>query len=392
MRGGMPAEPGALPSAFWIGARSAPQMGEARDEMKAMDVETSGSRAEPTWTDEATWTHKRRTAATYAFGIPLVLFVLYCALLAAAPAHTDVSDVAGLRLAILDKGRAASAAGVLKGANILTAATVLDGGAPFVVSLAAPSQKPAPMAGALEIDPFDDVSLEDLLVVRRGVFGGRYNVILNKFATIPGHALLVTASFELQSSEMTALDLDALHRVAEASHALGFFNSGPVSGASQLHRHFQLVPEIIDGARTPIRAAVDNLPEEPWFLSSTAPFRPAVRDLWAFAGISHGVLRLPPRATFHIDFEFHGSYGDALLRAFIALSDHVGLAPEEDFNLLVADDFMLLARRESESFAGIHVNALGFAGYLLAHDAAAFEKVLASGPLDVLRHVAPLPG
>ncbi|KAK0711954.1 ATP adenylyltransferase-domain-containing protein [Lasiosphaeris hirsuta] len=73
-----------------------------------------------------------------------------------------------------------------------------------------------------------------------------HRLLLNKFAIVPEHFLLVTTAFHPQTNLLTAADLAATHACIAAypppTPLFAFFNSGPHSGASQPHRHVQLLP------------------------------------------------------------------------------------------------------------------------------------------------------
>lgn len=86
-------------------------------------------------------------------------------------------------------------------------------------------------------------------------------LVLNKFAIVPEHFLLITRHFKPQTHLLEADDLDATYACIRAYHNYGdvknigsqgvveegrelfaFFNCGEHSGASQPHRHLQLLP------------------------------------------------------------------------------------------------------------------------------------------------------
>ncbi|KAK0666519.1 ATP adenylyltransferase-domain-containing protein [Cercophora samala] len=74
-----------------------------------------------------------------------------------------------------------------------------------------------------------------------------HNLVLNKFAIVPEHFILSTAAFKPQTHLLEADDLAAAYACIEeyAQHGqelFVFFNSGEHSGASQPHRHLQLLP------------------------------------------------------------------------------------------------------------------------------------------------------
>lgn len=87
--------------------------------------------------------------------------------------------------------------------------------------------------------------------------GPSHLLVLNKFAIVPEHFILITRAFKPQTHLLDAEDLAAVYACIRAYHEHGtegagrlggeeelfaFFNSGPHSGASQPHRHVQLLP------------------------------------------------------------------------------------------------------------------------------------------------------
>lgn len=71
--------------------------------------------------------------------------------------------------------------------------------------------------------------------------------MLNKFAVVPEHFILATTAFKPQTHVLEADDLAATLACIEAFERRGerlfaFFNGGEHSGASQPHRHLQLLP------------------------------------------------------------------------------------------------------------------------------------------------------
>ena len=76
--------------------------------------------------------------------------------------------------------------------------------------------------------------------------------MLNKYPVIPRHSILSTVCFEKQTDLLEGQDLDVTYSCLKAWEAgateqlpcrlFAFFNSGEHSGASQRHRHLQLLP------------------------------------------------------------------------------------------------------------------------------------------------------
>ncbi|KAI0425936.1 HIT-like domain-containing protein [Xylaria sp. FL1042] len=74
-----------------------------------------------------------------------------------------------------------------------------------------------------------------------------HRLVLNKFAVVPEHFILATRDFKPQTHLLETGDVDAAYACVRAYHDAGrelfiFFNSGEHSGASQPHRHLQLLP------------------------------------------------------------------------------------------------------------------------------------------------------
>jgi ATP adenylyltransferase/5',5'''-P-1,P-4-tetraphosphate phosphorylase II len=67
--------------------------------------------------------------------------------------------------------------------------------------------------------------------------------LLNKFNVVDQHLLAVTAAFEHQAVRLNAADFAAWWAcIGAVGEGLGFYNCGPESGASQPHKHMQIIP------------------------------------------------------------------------------------------------------------------------------------------------------
>ncbi|KAJ3573086.1 hypothetical protein NPX13_g4826 [Xylaria arbuscula] len=74
-----------------------------------------------------------------------------------------------------------------------------------------------------------------------------HRLVLNKFAVVPEHFILATRDFKPQTHILEPSDIDAAYACVQTYQSAGrelyvFFNSGDHSGASQPHRHLQLLP------------------------------------------------------------------------------------------------------------------------------------------------------
>ncbi|MBM7118114.1 ATP adenylyltransferase family protein [Archangium primigenium] len=196
--------------------------------------------------------------------------------------------------------------------------------------------------------------------------------LLNKFNVVEHHLLIVTRVFEEQESWLTAADFEALALCMSGLDGLGFYNSGEAAGASQRHKHLQLIPPLgPEGLRVPMEA-----------LLTPPPPRGQVLELPAL-GFAHRVTGLGP-------WEDSPSRDGARMldayRALMAAAD-MHTTPPPPYNLLTTRDWMLLAPRSRAESHGINVNAMGFAGSLLVKTTEQCEHLRQLGPMELLARV-----
>jgi ATP adenylyltransferase len=307
----------------------------------------------------------------------------------AAPREEEVADPALWAdvCAVYDRAQAARAATLTA-----TRAELLDdGGVRFILRVAAalrdkprtpPASTAVAAAAATRPNPF--LPPDPALVVRP--LPPAHLLLLNKFNVVPRHALVVTAAFAPQEAPLEAGDLAATWAAMAGmpGGGLAYFNSGPASGASQPHRHTQVVPlplapEVADGA-----AAAGAVPFEALMAAATARAAPWV-EAAPLAGVPFAahVVRLegaPP-----------GGAGAALKGACDALmaaaARAAGGAAPASYNLVLTRRFFLAAPRRAEADGPVSVNAVGFAGSFFVRSAAELEHVRAAGPMAILARV-----
>ncbi|QUJ66159.1 phosphorylase [Photobacterium sp. GJ3] len=89
--------------------------------------------------------------------------------------------------------------------------------------------------------------------------GEHHVCLLNKFPVITPHLLICSKTFVPQESPLSWEDWHAWLGGFTHADVLGFYNSGPLAGASQPHRHMQLVrseiplEQVIAGGKLPFR-------------------------------------------------------------------------------------------------------------------------------------------
>lgn len=215
---------------------------------------------------------------------------------------------------------------------------------------------------------------EDLFVAN---LSSTHLCLLNKYNVVHHHLLIITRAFEDQESQLNEADFTALWLCLQELDGLAFYNSGKTAGASQPHKHLQLVPLplVPDRAGVPIAA-----------LFSTATWQDGIGTMPELP-FTHGLVRLDScEKTFEARVEVTLKGYQRLLRALDLYPNGDGAYPAP-YNLLATRDWLMLVPRSQESFADISVNSLGFAGALLVRSPEQLQLLKQMGPLQLLQAV-----
>jgi len=292
--------------------------------------------------------------------------------------HDDLFLTPGtLRTSLLERTAHARRCGAIH--SIPTTAKVIEqNGVAFQVRIVATlEKKEAEKAARQKLNPFLPYD-PDLFVAS---ISPTHISLLNKFNVVEHHLLIVTRTFEDQQTQLTQKDCEALLIALTEIDGLAFYNAGAIAGASQPHKHLQLIP-LEDPAISPLPieqllrfvkmdGATGTVPGLP-FLHAYAPMD---RD-WTNPEKDSGA-------------SLHACYR-ALVRAvgFSADATPGTHAPTAPYNLLVTRKWLLLVPRSQESFEGMSINALGFAGAFLVKDLSQLEILRKEGPMTALQRVS----
>lgn len=201
--------------------------------------------------------------------------------------------------------------------------------------------------------------------------------LLNKYNVVDNHILIVTRAFEEQDSWLTEADFEALWACMAEIEGLAFYNGGTLAGASQRHKHLQLVPLPMapDGSALSLDGLIQSAPFQGHH--GSIPTLPYI----------HGIVRL---SRDWLGVALPGKY---LVDCYQKVMRGIGLnlqasVPDKPYNLLITRQWMLAVPRCQDSYHTIPVNSLGFAGSLLVKNDEQMALLKEMGPLTLLQNVA----
>ena len=205
-------------------------------------------------------------------------------------------------------------------------------------------------------------------------------LILNKYPVQRAHMLLITQNWASQIHWLQPDDWRALVMVDRDSTGLWFFNSGERAGASQPHRHLQLLPRHLEERICPRLS---------WFkrhLQQTAQTADPAQHPDPLSRSC--VIAERPRATDPDEeaMRLHDLYRSLAARLGLG-GISAELQPSVPYNLLLTQSWLALIRRSQDEIHGFSVNALGFAGYLLATSRSDLSWLRTHGGEQLLRSV-----
>lgn len=258
---------------------------------------------------------------------------------------------------------------------------VEDGGIPFMVRILTnlarkeqvkKLQKQKKNSDGKPFNPFLPYE-SDLFVTN---LSSTHLCLLNKFNVVDHHLLMVTREFEEQTRWLTVNDFEAILLCLAEIEGLSFYNGGKVAGASQRHKHLQLIPLTGEITNVPVEKAIKDV-----------EFRDNIGTIPQFA-FAHAICRCDPA---WLSSPTEGASG--MLKQYHQLLETLGISVIGDeqtaaYNLLVTRNWMMVIGRSQEKFAGISVNSLGFAGALLVKNEEKLQMLKKTRPLSILQAVA----
>jgi ATP adenylyltransferase len=257
-------------------------------------------------------------------------------------------------------------------------AFIEDGGVRFFVRVLASLREKSVARTTQDVDPFlppeKDLTVADIT--------DTHIAVLNKFNVVDYHLLIVTRHYEDQDSLLTLLDFEALWLCLAEYNSLGFYNGGREAGASQQHKHLQLVP-------LPLAPTGPPVPIAP-LLPGTGPIAtvgiiPAFPFLHSYVKLRPDIVYKPREAAIET-FEL---YTAMLKSVSMQAPDASSLTRQsQPYCFIVTREWMLLVPRSREHFDDISLNSLAYAGSFYVSNKEQFERLRHFGPINALSFVS----
>ena len=240
---------------------------------------------------------------------------------------------------------------------------VHDAGIDFVVRVATDyaaqaARQPKGRPGNPFLDPEEELFVADV--------SSTHLALLNKYHVIESHLLAITRAFVDQEVLLDLADFEALVRCFPAdAPAIAFYNGGRDAGASQPHKHLQVV----------------TLPLAPWADIPMAPLLEAtpvkLPFLHAFVRVGMGDAA-----------KMHDAYRHLLAEVGIqATRTREGERQSGAYNLLATREWMMVVPRSQDRFAQASINSLAYAGALFVREPEQLQAIRKVGPMAVLSQV-----
>jgi len=205
-------------------------------------------------------------------------------------------------------------------------------------------------------------------------------LIYNKFPIVEHHVLVITDKFEKQNSELSQADFRATLPVLKAMYGLAFFNSGPMSGSSQGHKHIQVIPKSAypDG-KVPLSTLIKRECQPGFGWKQISHFK-----------FKHCVYVFEKKITSNLDESAANERAKMLNRIYLeGIKKLYNTDLSYAYNMVMTSEFMFLVLRKQEAaFSSIRVNAVGFTGSFAIRTEEELQVFKEKSALEILEDVS----
>ncbi|KAN0042105.1 hypothetical protein ACTFIV_004664 [Dictyostelium citrinum] len=261
------------------------------------------------------------------------------------------------------------------------------------------------------IDPFlpcdKDLFVQELF--------DRHNLVLNKYNVSNHHSIIATKNFENQVNPLNQFDFKAIWKCIRECDMLCFFNCGPNSGASQPHKHVQLLTTPFNYDEPHLKCPIEslflkykNLPNESIFQIDELPFKTAAlyydqSKLKAFEQLefiesnSNNNNNNNYQLSKYFELQYKSLLNHLELNTDndnnpvdynLISSDKEYMCKLKSYNFIMTKDWMFIVPRSAYQSNGISINSVGFTGAVLVRKEEELETLKSNGIISILKDVS----
>ena len=184
--------------------------------------------------------------------------------------------------------------------------------------------------------------------VAKLVNGADHYLFINRGMVCPGHTIISSASPKaIQGDPLNMQDCHALEQVVTGykNKGIAYYNSGVMSGCSQMHKHMQFAP----WTDSPLFEAMKKGADLPWR---------------------------------YVKAELKEIRAEDIMKAYTELKRKMNW--DQSYNFVMSDGVIaLVPRRQANHPWGVNINSLGVAGHFFIWEHS--DKIIEQQPIQVLK-------
>lgn len=213
-----------------------------------------------------------------------------------------------------------------------------------------------------------------------------HSLIFNKFMVAKSHLLIITKIFEAQTDQLTENDLFDTYNVMKIHNGFAFFNSDMKSGASQKHKHLQIIPysEFKTRYLDKILEIIADEKKVALEIDSKLGFTSLFFEYFEPYKYCLGKFR-----EYNPFVESPEIYKKYLFSVYVKCRQRLQIENKcVSFNLLFGANWILFVPRKKEKFANtVSLNSLACLGSILTSSTEKFELLQKSKPSDIFNEI-----
>ena len=213
-----------------------------------------------------------------------------------------------------------------------------------------------------------------------------HSLIFNKYMVTRNHLLVITKIFEAQTDTLTENDLFETYNVMKLHSAFAFFNSDEKSGASQKHKHLQILPlaNFQTTYISKILEVVNEIDKDALEIDSSAQV-----SFLFFPFFEKYKYCLAKFREYNPFLESPDEYKKYLYAVYTKCRKRLNIENKNNsFNLIFGKNWMFLVLRKKEKFNNVvSLNCLACLGSILTSNVEKFENLKNLKPNDVFDEI-----